>query len=206
MSHKRIDAKFSLKFISSVIIENNNISNFVIIKNFIRWKKLSNFKVCFTEIRFCREPQKKYECMQCKDACCVSFFEKLHISNEEKELLEQIAEEKGVRIDIIKEKILKSEESIDNEFMYFLKIDPCPFYQDGCTIHENKPLMCKIYPIRNIKQISKKEYYFVIDHKCNWVKKNRALLEHPYRNLFKIFSNESEMYLKFYRDFLNRAI
>ena len=144
--------------------------------------------------------------MRCKNACCSTFFEKLQISNEEKVILEEIAEEKGLVIEIFKEKLLASENPLDSEFMYFLKISPCPFYQDGCTIHLNKPLMCKIYPIRNIKQISKKEYYFVIDHKCNWVKKNSDLLEHPYRNLFKIFQNESETYIKFYIDCLNKLI
>ncbi len=70
--------------------------------------------------------------------------------------------------------------------------------------------MCKIFPIRNFKQISKKEYYFVLDPKCNWVKSNPEILEHPYRNLFKIFKDEFEIYLNsisklLYHSLLNAA-
>ncbi len=133
--------------------------------------------------------------MQCENACCVSFFDKLQVTAEEKKILEDEAKKRNLKIEISKEEISKPENIEEDFFSYFLTINPCPFYQGGCSINEIKPVMCKIYPIRNVKQVSKKEYYFVIDHKCNWVKRNSEILEHPYRNLFKIFKNEFNTYL-----------
>jgi len=142
------------------------------------------------------ENSKKYTCMQCKNGCCVSFFEKLHITAQEKELLEQEAKKRNLKIKISKEKSFAIKNEHADNFIYFLAL-PCPFYEVdlGCTIHKIKPVMCKIYPLRNIKQISKKEYYFVIDHKCSWVKNNPEVFENPYRNLFKIFKTEFEIYI-----------
>ncbi|MHA1379342.1 MAG: hypothetical protein ACTSRG_13245 [Candidatus Helarchaeota archaeon] len=144
--------------------------------------------------------------MQCQNACCVSFFDKLQITEKEKDLLEEEAKKRNKKIEITKEKILISENPELFTDIYFLKINPCPFYKNLCTINQIKPLMCKIYPLRNIKQISKKEYYFVIDYKCNWIKNNGEIFEHPYRNLFKIFKNEVEIYFSFYIDLLNKSI
>ena len=32
---------------------------------------------------------------------------------------------------------------------YQIVADVCPLYKDGCTIYENRPLICKCYPLMN---------------------------------------------------------
>ncbi|MFX1449914.1 MAG: YkgJ family cysteine cluster protein [Promethearchaeota archaeon] len=134
--------------------------------------------------------------MQCENRCCVSLFEKLQITEDEKKNLELEARKRNLELKITKEKVLDPLNEEHSTYHYFLHL-PCPFYNKklSCSIHKNKPVMCQIFPIRNIKQISKKEYYFVIDPKCNWVKNNLEILEEPFRNLFNIFKNEFEIYL-----------
>ena len=120
----------------------------------------------------------------------------MQITNDEKKFLELEARKRNLKLKLTKEKVMNPLDKEDFTLHYFLNL-PCPFYNknSGCSIHMNKPVMCKIFPIRNIKQISKKEYYFVVDPKCSWVKNNLVILEQPYRNLFKIFKNEFEIYL-----------
>jgi Predicted Fe-S-cluster oxidoreductase len=44
----------------------------------------------------------------------------------------------------------------------------CPFYKGRCTIHEKKPLACKIYPL--VLNLKTGEIY--LSEKCLWVKIN----------------------------------
>lgn len=128
----------------------------------------------------------------------------MFITSEEKKVLESVAKQRNLKIKITKEQILDALNDEYDKFYYFLNINPCPFYNidKGCSIHKFKPVMCKIFPIRRITQISKKEYYFIINQKCNWVKTNKKVLEDPFRNLFKIFRNEFETYITLVMNYL----
>jgi len=44
----------------------------------------------------------------------------------------------------------------------------CPFYKGKCTIHEKKPLACRIYPL--VLNLKTGEIY--LSEKCLWVKVN----------------------------------
>ncbi|MEM0370352.1 MAG: YkgJ family cysteine cluster protein [Pyrobaculum sp.] len=44
----------------------------------------------------------------------------------------------------------------------------CPFYKNKCTIHEKKPLSCKIYPL--VLNLKTGDIY--LSERCLWVKLN----------------------------------
>ena len=44
----------------------------------------------------------------------------------------------------------------------------CPFYKGRCTIHEKKPLACRMYPL--VLNLKTGEIY--LSEKCLWVKQN----------------------------------
>jgi Fe-S-cluster containining protein len=106
----------------------------------------------------------KFECKQC-GRCCKVFADKgvniqgLPLYEWEKEQLEKIATERGITlkfepVDLIYDK--KSNLYICAQFT--LKQEPCPFLiENKCSIYENRPLVCKMYPLGKSPLLQKEQ-------------------------------------------------
>ena len=71
----------------------------------------------------------------------------INITPQEKEVLEEEARKKGVKIDILPKKIFLSDKGIII-YDYFIDADVCPFLtsENRCSIYEKRPLICKQFP------------------------------------------------------------
>ncbi|GIU69619.1 MAG: hypothetical protein KatS3mg002_0855 [Candidatus Woesearchaeota archaeon] len=81
---------------------------------------------------------------------------------EEKEVLEKIAKEKGVNISFkSKRGYYDAEDKSLIIIDYYIDADICPFFNrkaKQCTIYENRPLICRSYPLLTTKTLGKCKY------------------------------------------------
>jgi Fe-S-cluster containining protein len=74
---------------------------------------------------------------------------------------------------------------------YLLKTKPqCVFYNEGCTVHESRPISCRLYPFGSYN-VFDKIYYFKVNHCQGFEKKKKITI-----NRF-IKENKLDNYLSF---------
>ncbi len=112
----------------------------------------------------------KFACKRCPDCC---FFRKEEemplIFYWEKEELEKIAEERGLKLSF---KNFLVVETPQEEFVYIYRWiinGKCPFLNGvDCTIHNRKPLSCRMFPL--VVEIPKNRVYLSL--RCRWVREH----------------------------------
>ncbi len=96
----------------------------------------------------------KFECKQCGKCCSIiKNSEKsiggLPLFEWEKEELERLASEKGIKLEIGPTDLVFDKKS--NSYIcinFSLKQEPCPFLKDNkCSIYEKRPLICRYFPL-----------------------------------------------------------
>lgn len=96
----------------------------------------------------------KFKCRKCGN-CCTDFGElgTLPIFDDEKIIIKQLAEKIGISVEFIPENVMM-DEITGTMFCgnWGLKGNPCPFLDENnlCKIYEERPLICKAFPIHKI--------------------------------------------------------
>lgn len=106
----------------------------------------------------------RFECLRCSHCC---FFTGEHdypvVLENEVRVLEEEAERRGIKLSFIK---------IGNGFYLWAIEGFCPFYDfasSSCTIHDKKPLSCRMFPLLlNIARGT-----INVSMMCDWVYVNR---------------------------------
>jgi Fe-S-cluster containining protein len=98
------------------------------------------------------------------DCCKFECFEDMPVVLEEEiRTLTREAEKLGVRL-----KFVPYGEYNGVKLYKWIIEGRCPFYKGRCTIHEKKPLACRMYPL--VLNLKTGEIY--LSEKCLWVKQN----------------------------------
>lgn len=134
------------------------------------------------------------------------YVKRIPIYPEEADKLIEIAKEREIEFKIIEDLIFP--DTKNNKILvltYRIRLDNesqgCPFYDknNGCTVHNIKPLACQAYPLA-LKQIDAFNFEISIDPLCNFVVNNYEELETvDLENLKKIFQEEYPKAEIFYR-------
>lgn len=154
----------------------------------------------------------KYRCMKC-GICCyeveeneLGYRKRIPLYPEEVDELIDLAKKYEIEFKVIEDLVFPD---IINKNILVLTFkicldNPkacCPFYdqEEGCTIHEKKPLACKAYPLA-LKRIDSFNMELSIDPLCNFVSKNYNELKNISLNKIKeIFEIEYPNVERFYR-------
>lgn len=119
---------------------------------------------------------KKFVCKRCEDCCIFKEEEEAPlVFYWEKERLEELALKRGSSLSF--KEYLAVIESNGDRFTYIYKwiIDgKCVFLEGNrCTIHEEKPISCKMFPI--IIEVPGNRMYLSL--RCNWVRENAEQID-----------------------------
>lgn len=114
----------------------------------------------------------RFECLFC-ERCC--YFERVEeaptVFPWEKRLLEELAEERGFSLEFEPILVFRDREGRCAVALYRWVIKGfCPFFHlpsRKCTIHEKKPLACKMYPLL----LEMPSGRLMLSAKCEWVKR-----------------------------------
>ncbi|MFX0003637.1 MAG: YkgJ family cysteine cluster protein [Candidatus Hodarchaeota archaeon] len=151
----------------------------------------------------------KYKCRKC-GTCCHEipgdYVKRIPIYPEEADKLIEIAKERNVMFKIIEDLVFPD---IKNEkimiLTYRIRLDNenqgCPFYnsQNGCTVHDIKPLACQAYPLA-LKRIDAFNFEISIDPLCNFVIENYNEIKNlDLSQLKDVFKEEYPKADRFYR-------
>lgn len=138
-----------------------------------------------------------FQCMRCGKCCNPSKSdpEMIHyipIYLDETDQIESLAAQNNLKIrvdpDIMYYDELNSRLII---LTYALQIDNdgCPFFQSQCSIYEQRPIVCKAYPLTICP--SNETTAMILKPECLFVQKNNAALRNlEYYELSDVFSNE----------------
>lgn len=113
---------------------------------------------------------KKFICKRCEDCCIFKNEEETPlVFYWEKEELEKLASKKGLSLSF-KEYLVVDEPNGKFVYIYRWIIDgKCVFLEGNrCTIHEEKPISCKMFPI--VIGIPGDRMYLSL--RCVWIKEN----------------------------------
>lgn len=136
--------------------------------------------------------------MKC-GTCCheIEFKKRIPLYPEEADELIEIAKERGVEFKILEDLVFP--DVLNKKILvvtYKIRLDNethgCPFYdpEEGCTVHEVKPLACKAYPLA-LKQVDAFNFQISVDPLCNFVDSNYDLIkEADFTKIIEIFRNE----------------
>ena len=134
------------------------------------------------------------------------YVKRIPIYPEEADKLIEIAKEREIEFKIIEDLIFP--DTKNNKILvltYRIRLDNdskgCPFYDknNGCTVHNIKPLACQAYPLA-LKQIDAFNFEISIDPLCNFVINNYEELEKAdLKNLKTVFQEEYPKAEIFYR-------
>ncbi|MFX0039062.1 MAG: YkgJ family cysteine cluster protein [Promethearchaeota archaeon] len=151
----------------------------------------------------------KYTCRMC-GTCCHEvpgdYVKRIPIYPEEADKLIEIAKEYKIKFKIIEDLVFPD---IKNKkiliLTYRIRLDNekqgCPFYNDqnGCTVHDSKPLACQAYPLA-LKRVDAFNFEISIDPLCNFVIENYNKLEDlDLSQLKEVFKEEYPKADRFYR-------
>lgn len=150
-----------------------------------------------------------YKCRMC-GTCCHEvpgdYVKRIPIYPDEADKLIEIAKERNIQFKIIEDLVFPD---VKNEkiliLTYRIRLDnknqACPFYNDqnGCNIHDSKPLACQAYPLA-LKRVDAFNFEISIDPLCNFVIENYNELENSeLHRLKEIFKEEYPKAERFYR-------
>ncbi len=133
----------------------------------------------------------KFTCMRCVYCCYFSTEDSTPILFPwEKRLIEEIAEKHGVDVSFkpIEVYIDSNGDCAVTLYRWIIR-GFCPFYRiagSRCTIHEVKPLACRMYPL--IVDMSGSRV--LVSSKCKWVEERISMLNEMSRQLTSIFNDE----------------
>lgn len=134
------------------------------------------------------------------------YVKRIPIYPDEADKLIEIAKERHIEFKIIEDLVFPD---IKNEkiliLTYRIRLDNenqgCPFYNDqnGCTVHDSKPLACQAYPLA-LKRVDAFNFEISIDPLCNFVIENYNELENlELLKLKEVFKDEYPKAERFYR-------
>lgn len=153
--------------------------------------------------------QLEYTCKMC-GTCCHEipgdYVKRIPVYTDEVDILIEIAKKRGVDFKVVEDLVFPD---VKNKkiliLTYRIRLDnenqACPFYnkENGCTVHELKPLACQAYPLA-LKRIDAFNFEISIDPLCNFVINNYRKLESLDSNqLKKVFKDEYLKAERFYR-------
>ena len=154
----------------------------------------------------------KYNCWKC-GTCChevkdneFKYVKRIPVYPDEADILIEIAKERHIEFKIIEDLVFPD---IKNEkiliLTYRIRLDNenqgCPFYNDqnGCIVHDSKPLACQAYPLA-LKRVDAFNFEISIDPLCNFVIENYNELENlELLKLKDVFKDEYPKAESFYR-------
>jgi Fe-S-cluster containining protein len=134
------------------------------------------------------------------------YLKRIPIYPDEADKLIEIAKERNIEFKIIEDLVFPD---IKNKkilvLTYRIKLDNedqvCPFYnkQNGCSVHDTKPLACQAYPLA-LKQVDAFNFEISIDPLCYFVIENYDDLKNlDLETLKEIFKEEYPKADKFYQ-------
>lgn len=100
-----------------------------------------------------------FHCNRCKPSCCETLKEAILVDGESSMLAKLMG---------ITQEQFESGYTFVRDGARFLKL-PCPFYKDGCSIHEVRPRICREYPFNYIHRRNGKGY-ITMAQKCTMCK------------------------------------
>lgn len=146
----------------------------------------------------------RYKCMKC-GTCCHEVpgrledptYKRIPLYPEEAEMLIKIAKERDIAFKVIEDLVFPDKKNkIILVVTYRIRLDNenkcCPFFDsnDGCTVHDVKPLACQAYPL-SLKHIDAFNFEITIDPLCHFVSHNYEELKvSDLARLEKIFKQE----------------
>lgn len=162
----------------------------------------------------------KYTCQKC-GTCChdiegkeLGYIKRIPLYPEEVERLIIIAKERDITFRVIEDLVFPD---VDNKKVYIVTYrilldnenQCCPFYnyENGCTIHDIKPLACQAYPLA-LKHIDAFNFQISIDPLCTFVvaeydiikkadlKKLKDIFEYEFPKAEKFFRKNKKLMLK----------
>jgi len=111
----------------------------------------------------CFKMEKNFECKKC-GWCCKNFSQEkgvngLPLFEWEKKKFEELAEEKGIKLDIQPTDLIFDKRSNRHICVnYSMKNEPCPFLENNqCSIYTDRPLVCKSFPLAKSPLIPSKD-------------------------------------------------
>lgn len=149
-------------------------------------------------------PDLKFRCMQC-GRCCHEVqgpaddptYKRIPLYPEEADRLERLAKERGVPLRMIEDLVFPDD--LNKKILvltYRILLDNeekvCPFHQPGvgCTIHDQKPLACKAYPL-SLRTEDAFNMKISIDPLCKFTEAHRDLIENlNYADFKSVYDEE----------------
>ncbi len=126
-------------------------------------------------------------------------YKRIPLYPEEANRLENIAKERGIELHLIEDLVFPDELNqriilVTWRILLDNKEKVCPFHQKGkgCTIHDQKPLACKSYPLA-LQTIDAFNTKIEIDPLCEFTIQNRDALEKANaKDISEIYGGEFE--------------
>ncbi|MCK5557422.1 MAG: YkgJ family cysteine cluster protein [Candidatus Hydrogenedentes bacterium] len=122
--------------------------------------------------KFHERAELRFECQECGQ-CCTTWYGDVSLRDED---IHKISKELGTDEEVF-EKRYVARGSRGRTIIKLLPDRYCPFYRDGCTIHEFKPLTCASWPF----------WDYVTDSEDSW---NRAGKQCPGVRKGRVYSTE----------------
>lgn len=91
--------------------------------------------------KFHERAELRFECQGCGQ-CCTTWYGNVFLHDED---IPRISKELGMDQDAFKKRYV-ARDSRGRTVINLLPNGYCPFYRDGCAIHEFKPLTCTSWP------------------------------------------------------------
>ena len=149
-----------------------------------------------------------FRCLFCEHCCYFSSpVEYPTVFPREKRLLEEIAERRGVRVRFEPLLVFRDRDGRCVVGLYRWVVPGfCPFFDRGskrCTIHEVKPLACRMYPLI----VEMPSGRLMVSGKCDWVRMQgpsllRRLEADP-RLIARVFPREFEAAKEAFAEFMD---
>jgi Fe-S-cluster containining protein len=154
-------------------------------------------------------PDLKFRCLKC-GRCCHEVqgspddptYKRIPLYPEEADRLERLAKERNIPLKMIEDLVFPDDKNhkilvLTYRIMLDNEEQVCPFHVPGmgCSIHDQKPLACRSYPLA-LKTEDAFNMKINIDPLCKFTTVNQEIIEHLTFDKFKQIYDEEFEYAK----------
>ncbi|MHA1233153.1 MAG: YkgJ family cysteine cluster protein [Candidatus Helarchaeota archaeon] len=137
----------------------------------------------------------EFKCLRCGDCCHAKYVENrigyIPIFLDEIDRIIELAKKSNKKV-IIKPDFVYADK-LNKQLIiatYEMVVDQqCIFYQDGCSIYDERPIICRAFPIMTFRIDSFRKLLH-INNGCRFVMQNPELYNYKFSELIKIFPTE----------------